>query len=95
MVFDRDNIRCARVFSVRMNGKMGRYLEVGFKKNPRLPFWFRVKRFFADSAFPFRCADGIPLTRNPRIILPMGDTPLSDETIEKELSKRIEAEPNL
>lgn len=85
--FDRDIIRSARVFSVRIDGKMGRYLEVAFVKKPTVPIWFRVRRFFMDSAYPLRCAEGIPLAKTPRIIVPIDTTQLSDERIRLALSK--------
>lgn len=82
----REDIHSGRVFSARVNGVMGRYLEVALERRPSYPLWFRVRQFFMDSGFPLRCAQGIPLAKHPRIILPMGDTPLSDESIRRALS---------
>ncbi len=86
MRFERDNILSGRVFSARVNGEMQRYLEVAFKTNPPLPLWFRVIRFFVSPGYPRRCAQGIPLAKSPRVIIPMGHTPLSDERIHQALS---------
>ncbi len=92
MSFERENIRSGRVFSARVNGQVEQYLEVAFKTNPKLPLWFRLRQFFTDSGYPIRCAHGIPLAKKPRIIIPMGDTPLTDERIHQALSKSEQAD---
>ena len=84
--FERGNIRSGRVLSLRIDGELGRYLEIAFTRAPALPLAWRLAKFLAPSSLPIRCVRGLPLAREPRLIVPMGHTELSDRQLHQALN---------
>jgi len=84
--FERGNILSGRVLSIRVNGEIGRYIEIAFKKPPPLSIGWRLSKYFDSRTYPLRCANGTSLSREPRIILPMKKTNLTDSEIEHAFS---------
>jgi hypothetical protein len=83
--FDRGNIRSARVFWANYDGRV-RFIELQFKKMPRLSMELKVLKIFEAIGFPKKCELGIPLSEEPRIILQLNSTDLSDEDLNHELN---------
>lgn len=84
--FERSNIRFARVFRAFHDGGRGRYIEIQFKKMPRLSIGWKLSKAFERFGFPEKCERGIPLTCEPRIIAPLNSTDLTDDELNRELT---------
>lgn len=82
--FDRSNIRSARVFWANYDGR-GRFIELHFAKMPRLSMGLKALKVLDAIGFPKKCELGIPLSGEPRIILHLNSTDLTDEEINREL----------
>ena len=84
--FDRGNIRSARVFWANYDGR-ARFIELHFREMPRLSMGLKALKVFEAIGFPKKCELGIPLSEEPRIILQLNSTDLSDEELNRELNR--------
>jgi len=87
--FELTNISAARVCRVWASGGSSRYLELQFRTMPHLPLRLKLVNIRQLIGFPKACAEGVPFADGPRLLTPINPTQLSDDEINRELSKRL------
>ncbi len=84
--FERSNIRSARVFRMFRNSSRGRYLELGFNEMPSASTRWKTGKLFKMFSFPTECEKGVKFAMEPMVIIPISDTDLSDDELNRELN---------